>query len=103
MGKCEKFRPYYGIMSVSHRTTETLDSLDHEELGGWGKEYTLFGAHNRIDAINAGYIEGDKNHKLLFWNAEVYSAPEGGNKTVERPGLVVRFLHYFGDEVNEED
>merc|ERR1712217_13738 len=76
---------------------------DHEELGGWGQEYTLFGAHNRIDAINAGYIEGDKNHKLLLWNAEVYSAPEGGNKTVERPGLVVRFLHYFGDEVNEED
>eukprot|EP00947_MAST-08B_sp_MAST-8B-sp1_P001161 g1161.t1 len=79
-----RWRPYYGVMAVSHATTETTDTLTMEALGGWGSDFKLFVFRDAASARKAGYDgAAPDHHKLLLWN------------DAERPGVVLRYLHFF--------
>ena len=85
----QAWRPFYGAMAVSYGTTETLGSLDAENLGGWGAPFVLFVSRDEATArLLGGYDpEANPSHRLLLWGKEASS-----------PGLVLRYLH-FVDEI----
>ncbi|GMH48068.1 hypothetical protein TrRE_jg8582 [Triparma retinervis] len=88
----EGWRTYYGIMAVEYESTVTTGCLSFEELGGWGEEFEVYltdGGEGK--AREAGYKEGGKGHFLMDWGGR------DGNV-----GVVLRFLHYFEKEAEEE-
>lgn len=83
----EKYRPYYGIMSIDHRSTRTLASLTFEQLGGWGSEYEVYVTRTEAEAVCEGYDAKNPLHSLLVWEED----------TMGPLGVVIRYLHYFHD------
>lgn len=80
----QDWRVFYGYMAFDKKSTQTVDSLTVDELGGWGhKKYTLYAFRNLRSAESAGYDATNSEHKLLLFGTDC-----------QQPGLVQRFLHH---------
>ena len=90
-GKCAVFhgrvpeaasgREFYGCMAVEMKTTATVASLSDEDLGGWGRIYTVFACRDEANARSAGYDSEEASHHLLL----------AGD--VKVPGIILRDLN----------
>mmetsp|Transcript_17896 Transcript_17896/g.24176 ORF Transcript_17896/g.24176 Transcript_17896/m.24176 type:complete len:366 (-) Transcript_17896:57-1154(-) len=78
----EEWRPFYGFTVFDHLTTATIDAVMHDQLG-WGNRFVLFVVRSLDVAFDHGYNPQNLEHHVITWGDAV------------RPGLMLRYLHYF--------